>query len=430
MATAVADTTVTKENSSPLLHAVIVVVVGLIAVQLAQPQAIGRIPIQNLLKNELHIGRTGNAAFFFWIGLAWYFKPFGGIITDAFPLFGSRRRSYILGATTLAIFCWMVLYFTPHRYNALLDVSLVIDAFMVITSVVIGGYMVEVAQRTAGTGRFSSVFNIVSWGSIMISGPIGGYLASRPFTLTPAVSALIMMPLIPVTILLLREKKQQINSREMLANAGKQLKNIFSAGTMWAGAGLLALFYLAPGASTAIFYRQQDLMHLNTQAQGLLQFLGGLGSVLAAVAYGFVCKRLNLKNLLVIAVVAAIVTNLAYLGYTTLFRARFIDSLNGFGFTLAECALMDLAMRATPQGSEGLGFSLMMSVRNFALFGSDTFGSWLLDKHNIPFNTLVILNSATTLIVVPLIFVLPAVLLMRKDAEAIPAAAPRTEWRE
>lgn len=84
-----------------------------------------------------------------------------------------------------------------------------------------------------------------------------------------------------------------------------------------------------------------------------------------------------------------------------------IDTINGFGFTMAECALIDLAIRATPKGSEGLGFSLMMSVRNLALFGSDIFGSWLLDKYHIYFGSLVISNSAITAIAIPLVTLLP-----------------------
>src|ERR1700674_2423518 len=89
----------TDASRKVFLHAAIVIVVGVVATTLAQPQTLGRIPLQNLLKNELHVDRTANAAFFFWIGLAWYFKPFAGIITDAFPLWGSRRKSYIVIST-------------------------------------------------------------------------------------------------------------------------------------------------------------------------------------------------------------------------------------------------------------------------------------------------------------------------------------------
>src|SRR5579862_1784071 len=121
-----------KKDSKSLLFASIVIVIGVLGTSLAQPQVLGRIPIQNLLKNELHVDRAANAAFFFWIGLAWYFKPFAGILTDAFPLLGSRRKSYILISTILAVLSWVGLYFTPHEYNKLLWVCIVIDVFMVV----------------------------------------------------------------------------------------------------------------------------------------------------------------------------------------------------------------------------------------------------------------------------------------------------------
>jgi hypothetical protein len=61
---------------------------------------LARPPLQNLLKNGVHADRTPNAAFFFWAGQAWYLKPFAGILTDALPLFGGRRKSSILISTS------------------------------------------------------------------------------------------------------------------------------------------------------------------------------------------------------------------------------------------------------------------------------------------------------------------------------------------
>ena len=84
------------ESSRSLLYAFIVVFFGITAVTLSQQNAIGLIPLKNLLKNELHADRAATAAFFFWLGLAWYFKPFFGIFTDAFPFLGTRRKSYIV----------------------------------------------------------------------------------------------------------------------------------------------------------------------------------------------------------------------------------------------------------------------------------------------------------------------------------------------
>src|SRR6266545_3968686 len=413
-------------------HAAIVIVVGVLATTLAQPQVLGRIPLQNLLKNELHVSRSANSAFFFWIGLAWYFKPFAGIFTDAFPILGSRRKSYILLGTTLAVASWFALGFAPHEYRALLVVTIVINAFMVISSTVIGGYMVETAQATSGSGRLTAIRQFVQSICSIVSGRSSGYLASIAFGFTTAACAGIMFLLVPAAILFLHERRIRIDRHELLHNAEKQLVKIANARTMWAAAGLMALFYLAPRFATAIFYKQQNELHLTTNDQGTLGSLAGLTGVVAAIAYGIVCRRYNLRTLLIWCMLAGTAANLGYLYYSSWTRALIIDGFNGFGYTLAELALMDLAVRATPAGSEGLGFSLMMSVRNLALFGTDWFGSklldgfhvpWLLDEVHVPFNWLVIANTATTLITVPLVFLLPAIIVSRKDAEA-PAEQP------
>lgn len=403
--------------STTLRYAAFVIVAGVLATTLAQPQVLARLPLQNLLKNELHVDRTANAAFFFWAGLAWYLKPFAGILTDAFPLFGSRRRSYILVSASLAALSWLVLIVTPHDYRKLLLVVIVINTFMVVASTVVGGYMVEIAQASSGSGRLTAIRQFVQQACLIVNGPIAGYLAAIAFAWTAAACGGVMFLLVPATILFLREQRKRSDSRQILANARQQLVNIATARAMWGAAGLMALFYIAPGFGTALFYKQQNDLHLTTEVQGFLQLIAGASGVLAAIGYGFLCRRLNLLTLLIACMTIATVANLGYVFYSSLGRAQMIEGLNGFGYTLAELALMDLAVRSTPAGSEGLGFSLMVSVRNLALFGTDWFGSKLLDQYHFSFNSLVVANSATTLIAVPLVLLLPRLIILRKDAE-------------
>ena len=86
---------------------------------------------------------------------------------------------------------------------------------------------------------------------------------------------------------------------------------------------------------------------------------------------------------------------------------------------------MDLAARATPKGCEGLGYSLMLSIRNVALFGADIVGSHLAD-HKWPFASLVYLNAGTTAIVLVLLPFMPAALMHTKDKtpNSIPPETP------
>ena len=177
---------VPEKNNRAFIGTAVVIVVGVLATTLAQPQVLARIPLQNLLKNELHVDRTANAAFFFWAGLAWYFKPFAGILTDAFPIFGSRRKNYILISTILCLLSWVGLYFTPHEYSKLLWACIVINLFMVVASTVIGGYMVEVAQAISASGRLTAIREFVQQATGIITGPSAGYLASIAFGSTAA----------------------------------------------------------------------------------------------------------------------------------------------------------------------------------------------------------------------------------------------------
>src|SRR5438105_7711255 len=55
------------------------------------------LPIRDLLQERLGALKTST---FFAIAMSpWYFKPLAGLLSDAFPLLGTRRKSYmILGA--------------------------------------------------------------------------------------------------------------------------------------------------------------------------------------------------------------------------------------------------------------------------------------------------------------------------------------------
>jgi hypothetical protein len=75
--------------------------------------------------------------------LAWYLKPFAGILTDAFPIFGTRRRHYLLFSSVLTALSWIGMGFLPHKYGALLCGAMAVNLFMVMASTVTGAFLVE-----------------------------------------------------------------------------------------------------------------------------------------------------------------------------------------------------------------------------------------------------------------------------------------------
>ena len=262
-----------------LIDAIILVCVGLLATSLAQPQILAGIPLENLLKNQLHVSREANAAFFFWASLPWYFKPIAGLITDSFPLFGSRRKSYLVVSSVLAAAAWIGLYFTPHEYHLLLWVTTVINVFMVFASTVVGAYLVEIAHACSSSGRLSAVRDLVEQAALIVSGPAAGYLGSIAFGWTAAVCGGVMFLVVPATILFLQETPLSLPGTNNMADTAQRLSNVIRARYMWWAAGVMVLFYMAPGLSTALFYKQQNELHLDTQAQGTLELVAAITGI-------------------------------------------------------------------------------------------------------------------------------------------------------
>ncbi len=414
-----------KKAKKELLYAFIVVFFGITAVTLSQQNAISLIPLKNLLKNELHVDRSATAAFFFWLGLAWYLKPFFGIFTDAFPFLGTRRKSYIVTGAFLSVSTFIALIYTPHRYVPLLAMCVAVNVFMVITSTAVGGFMTETAQAFKASGRFASVFQVAYQTAGVVGGPLGGMLAAMAFGWTNATSAAIMFLPIPAAFFFLKEKRITTDTQKLLGDAGTQLAKIAKAKTMWAAAGFSFLFYFAPGIQTALFYRQQDVLHMSTQQQGVMMFLNGIFAMLTAVIYGgYAAKRWNFRKLLLWCIVAGALAQIGYAFYNSLNQAYIIEILWGLGWASADMAITDLYLRATPSGSEALGFSLMVSVRNLSLFGADWLGAKAMDVYHFHFSTMAIANGLISLIAVPFVFLLPGIIVDYKDSRVEAETTP------
>jgi MFS family permease len=398
----------------------LIIVFGVFASTMPQPEGLGRLPLQFLLKNDMNVTREQMSEFFFWCGLAWYLKPFAGILTDAFPFFGTRRRHYLLFSSALTALCWIGMSFIPHTYKALLFGAMFLNVFMVMSSTVTGAFLVEAGQRMGATGRLTALRMVTFYFCGLVGGPAGGFLATAGFIWATRANAVLALTIFPIVYLFLKEKRApERNGAAVLENARKQLRTIVGSRNLWITLLFIGLFYFSPGFGTPLFYRQTDELHFSKQAIGNLGVFSAASAILAAIIYSQLIKRVKIRFLLVISIALNALGTLLYLFYSDYAHAVLIDSQNGFLFALAEITLIDLAARSTPKGCEGLGYSLIISILNVALFGADVVGSYLAD-HHWAFAHLVYLSSGTTAIVLIFLPFLPAALMGSNDAGPSP----------
>jgi MFS family permease len=391
---------------------VVVIATGIFVTGLGWPGLIGKLPFTLLFKNALHLPAGAVANFWAVATLAWYFKPVVGLVCDGVPLFGTRRRGYLLSGALVAGVAWLAFAFTPKRYAPFMAVMTALNLAMVVVATVVGGLQVEVAQRENATGRLASLRSALEGTMYIVGGYLAGWLASHAFGWTAATGAMILLSFVPVVLWLYPEARGARLERAVFETARTHLKVIARSRPMWAATGLLFLFYLAPGFQTPIIYYQQDVLKLSPQWMGNLALVGGVGSMLGAAVYAIACRRIALR----ISLVGGIIINgagiLLYLRYDSLEAAVAIELIYNTLYALGSLPLYDLAARATPKGSESFGFGLVMSVRNVALFAiSDPVGSYLYSQHHVGFKSLVWINGGSTLAVLLFLPLIPAALL-------------------
>jgi MFS family permease len=398
------------------------IAVGLFVTSLGQPGVIGQLPFLFLFKNEFHFDAARQANFFAIATFAWYLKPLAGLLCDSVPLLGTRRRSYLVLAGVVAGLCWALFGVAPRTYASFFWLMVMLNAAMVIASTNVGGILVEAGQEGRATGRLSSVRYAVDGIISVVAGPLGGWLAARAFGWTAGIGALLLLSLVPLTLVFAKEPHTARRRLEVWLGAMAQLRLIGRSKTMWGAAALLLLVFMAPGFGIALRYYQQDVLHFSTEFIGRLQALSGVGGLLATALYAYACKRITLRPLLFGGILFNAMSSVLYLWYRSPEAAMLIDSANGFLAILGILPLFDLAARATPVGSESFGYALLMSVYNIAVFAiSDPIGSWLYERpHSIwhhDLSRLVTLNSASSLVALALLPLLPRALLAHRDGE-------------
>jgi hypothetical protein len=379
--------------------------------------SVSGLPIRFLLKDQLNLDPEELSRFLLLAHIPIYLKPFAGILSDALPLCGTRRRHYVVLGLLTGGALWLLLGLVPRTFGSLLWTYLALNIFLTLTSTVLGGLMVEVGKRENKTGRLGAQRHAITLLMGMIGGPLGGFLVRQPFLLTSAITAAVYSFVAPIFWLNLREPAGQKADAGPLREVARQGKVILRSRTLWAAAGMIVLVVAAPGFGTPLLFYQTDVLKFGPEFIGVLGVVAAAGGVVASWLYTRFCRRYDLRTLLAASIVVHGSLTLLYLAYRSPVTALTITAVDGATAALAILPLYDLAARATPKGSEALGFCIILSVWNFTTLLSDFAGSWLYTHWALNFNHLIWINSATTCGVLLAIPLLPRVLTDRREGE-------------
>lgn len=332
--------------------------------------------------------------------LPWIIKPVYGLISDFVPLFGYRRKSYLIIANVAATagYLWTAILDRPSS----LMLALMTTAYaMAISSTLCGAVLVENGQRLHESGTFVNQqwlwFNIAGMAAAVIGGQLVQHLsAGSALHIAALIVAIAPFAVIFGSVLLIPEKKTTINMQGMKATLGG-LTASFERRELWIIAFFIFLYYFSPGLSTPLYFQMTDELHFSQAYIGILGSISSAGWVAGALLYRRFFGELTLRNLLNLSIALGTVTTAAFLLLTGEAAAAVIYFCAGFSAMLATVATLTLAADYCPPRAEGFAFAVLMSIINLASSLADNVGSFLYTHvFNNALAPLVILSAAFT----------------------------------
>jgi MFS family permease len=367
-----------REDSRQISQLMVFFAVVYVAEGVGQSGGLIAQPLNYFLKQTFGWTPVEVTAYLTVLNLPWIIKPVYGVVSDFLPLFGYRRKSYLVLANAAAVgaYCWVTQITAPGE----LVFALLLTAYgMAISSTVCGAVLVENGQKFGASDAFVNQqwlwFNIAAMASAFIAGQLVQRLPpSGALHTAAAIIALAPLAVVLAGWFMVREPTSRIDLPEMK----KTLAGLLAALTLrdlWIIALFLFVYYLNPGLGTPLYYHMTDDLRFSQQYIGILGSINSAGWIAGALLYRKFLKGFSSKKLLNLSIALGTLATAAFLLLWSEALAAAINLFSGIAGMIAFVATLSLAADYCPQRSEGFAFAALMSITNFAGALSENLGS-------------------------------------------------------
>ncbi len=377
--------------------------------------ALPNISLNFILKDQLKLGPSQMAYFQAITLLAWVVKPLWGFISDSFPVFGTKRKSYLIITSVLAAASWVVLGTLPVLTlgSLLLVISICYMAYA-FQDVVTDGLMIDVGKPLNLTGQFQSVQWCSVYAAMILTSLCGGALADwGQKGILPYAKVFLITAVFPVMTLLLSaffisEKRQSRPPAPKSARAAFFLKK-----EVWLLSFFLFLWNFSPSFGAPFFYYSVDTLKFSASFLGILQGITSVAALTGSILFGKFIANLPVRKFLIFSVftgVAMILFTYVFfipglIANTPLLKAISIVWSFALGILNAVVLLelLNIAAKVSPEEAGATAFAFIMSCYNFGLMGSSALGAFFFPI--VGLKLLILLSAVFSLLV---LLVMPA----------------------
>ena len=342
------------------------------------------LPLRTYLTSR-QLDTTQVASFYFVAMIPWTIKPLYGLVSDFFPLFGYRRKTYLLLVNCLAALAFLSV--TGIRDPKLLLIAMFMTGIGVAASdVIVDALMVEAGQESGKTRLFQGVQWACLMSALLLSSFASYFIlkhsASPLIALRTAALVAMCLPLLVagLTWFLVFDRRMPADVEGFKAT-GRSLLHALTSWRLWFVLLFLCLVNFRPGAVTPLIDFLREKRGIGPADQALLRTWYAVGGAMGAVLFTLLLsERLSIRWTVVIGVVVS-AAGLLPLGFVhSINQARFIYFGYGASWTIGTLSLLSLAAEACPKRAEAFVFATLMAIMNLAVQAADPLGSYLYEN--------------------------------------------------
>jgi MFS family permease len=364
-------------------------------------------PLNYFLKEQYGWTPVQVTAYLTVLNFPWIIKPVYGIVSDFIPLFGYRRKTYLVianGAAAAAYF-WVASLTAPGE----ILFALLLTAYaMAASSTLSGAVLVENGQRLGVSDTFVNQewlwFNVAAVASALLGGVLVEHLSPAGALHTAAIIVGVAPFLAIFASLFLISEERSHADLAQLKGTFRALLASLRQRELWLVGGFLFLYSFNPGFGTPLYYYMTDELRFSQQFIGILGAVSSGGWIAGALIYRWGLRGMTSQALLYLSIVCGAGATLLFLLLADPIAAVLVNFAAGVAGMISMVASLTLAADFCPPRSEGFTFAALLSLTNLAMSLGDNIGSLLFEHvfagHLAP---LILASAAGTAIAAPFV---------------------------
>lgn len=398
---------------------------------------LSRLAVSFYLKDDLHLDPAETAVITGFSALPWLIKPVYGFISDSVPLFGYRRRSYLILSGLFGALSWSLMAsLVDGKYSAAFCILLG-SLSVAFSDVVVDSMVVERARGESQS--VSGSLQSLCWGSSAFGGIVSSYFSGSlvdAYGVRFVFGVTALLPLLTSAVAVLVTEQRVLGSArgQNLNLAGPnflqsskqnviQLWDAVKQPTVLLPTIFLFLWQATPQSDSAMFYFTTNKLGFTPEFLGRVKLVTSVASLIGVGLYNGFLKNVPLKKIFLATTIIG-----SALGMTQVFLVTGLNRSFGISdewFAIGDSLILTvlgqasfmpvlvLAAKLCPEGMEATLFATLMSISNGGSVLGGLIGAGLTQLFGVTKDSfdnlafLIILCNLSSLLPLPLLGLLP-----------------------